>query len=97
MKIFKNLKFGYWFLVLGVVFGCNEKPKLEQPVEKTPVEQVPVEEPSVEKPKLTVEELEEMAAHENRAGFGMSFYYDELRRRNDREWAKKELERRTNQ
>jgi hypothetical protein len=43
---------------------------------------------------FTDDELEKMAAHEERAGMGMSFYYDELRKRNDAKWAKEELERR---
>jgi hypothetical protein len=40
------------------------------------------------------DKLREMAAHEPRAGRGVSFYYDELRRRSDAEWARKQLEAR---
>jgi hypothetical protein len=46
-------------------------------------------------PKVfTDDELEKMAAHEERAGVGMNFYYNELMKRNDAKWAKEELERR---
>lgn len=44
--------------------------------------------------KLTDAELKEMAAHESQAGFGLSFYYAELRRRNNAQWASAELARR---
>ena len=84
------------FVVLFI--GCSddsqiiEAPVLEQGLREHLDQQ---KKPEAIEPKIfTDEQLEDMASHEPRAGIGMNFYYNELRKRNDAEWAKEELERR---
>lgn len=85
-------------LCVGLSIGCAEEPRIiKAPIlEQESREQLGDRKPdkSTVAKVLTDEELETMASHKPREGMGMNFYYDELRKRSDAEWAKQELERR---
>lgn len=82
---------------IGLSSGCSREPQtIEAPIlEQGLREHQDERRKAEEQPKVyTIAELEKMASHQERAGIGMNFYYDELRKRNDAKWAKEELERR---
>ena len=84
-------------LCIGVFIGCSREPQtIEAPIQEHGLREHQDERRKAEEqPKVyTIAELEKMANHQERAGFGMNFYYDELRKRKDAKWAQEELERR---